>query len=296
MPTTTPQYRLVIFEAIDDPMEVRELVCRVTGMHPTDAVQWLARAPGTWPQPLAETTVRDLLDGFYEAGIAAEAWRTDLFPDLSPPRTIHRAACMKEGFRIEGLRAEPTHWVPWDRFELICAGRISSEDELRNVQAPRWPSTVVSGIRALALMKPQPTSRRARATRIPRDPVGEAIIVRRDPRIAFRVVENQMNYAYLGERLSTSAADNFPVFLADLCARADAAYITDSTRSLLENREPGQHAFPSSQALLDHATHRLLWSWYRRDRDLQSPSPGSESTSDPDSEPQRDTDDVVDTP
>lgn len=161
MPTTSPQYRLVIFDAIDEPLELRDLVCRATGMHPTDVVQWLARAPGTWPQPLEETTIRELLDGFYEAGIAAEAWRTDLFPDLSPPRTIHRAACMKEGFRIEGLRAEPTHWVPWDRIDLICAGGITAEDEFRNVQSPRWPSTVVSGIRALALMKPQPTTRRA---------------------------------------------------------------------------------------------------------------------------------------
>ena len=81
-----------------------------------------------------------------------------------------------------------------------------------------------------------------------------------------------MNYAYLGERLSQSAAENFPVFLADLCARADAAYITPSTRSLLERRDPGEHEFPSSQALLDYATHRLLWSWYRRDRDAQSES------------------------
>ena len=161
MSKTPHQYRLVIFEAIDEPMELRDLVCRVTGMHPTDAVQWLARAPGTWPQPLEETTVRALLDGFYEAGVAAEAWRTDQFPDLSPPRTIHRAACTKEGFRIEGLRGEPTHWVPWDRIELICAGVISAEDEFRNVQSPRWPSTVVSGIRALALMKPHPTNRRA---------------------------------------------------------------------------------------------------------------------------------------
>ncbi len=79
-----------------------------------------------------------------------------------------------------------------------------------------------------------------------------------------------MNYAYLGERLSQSAAENFPVFVADLCARADTAYITPSTRSLLERREPGEHEFPSSQALLDYATHRLLWSWYRRDRDAQS--------------------------
>jgi hypothetical protein len=281
MPKTPPVYRLVIFEPIAEPAELRDLVCRVTGMHPTDAVQWLARAPGTWPQPLDATTVRGLLDGFYEAGVAAEAWRTDLFPDLSPPRTIHRAACMKEGFRIEGLRAEPTHWVPWDRIELVCAGRISTEDQFRNVQPPRWPSTVVSGIRALALMKPNPTSRKGRASRIPRDPVGEAVIVRRDPRIAFRVVENHMNYAYLGNRLSHSAAENFPVFVADLCARADAAYITDSTRSLLENREPGEHEFPSSLALLEYATHRLLWSWYRRDRDAQPGRRAAGETSDP---------------
>ena len=50
------------------PQELRDLVCRVTGMHPTDAVQWLARAPGTWPQPLEEPEVRKLLDGLYEAG------------------------------------------------------------------------------------------------------------------------------------------------------------------------------------------------------------------------------------
>ena len=53
--------------------------------------------------------------------------------------------------------------------------------------------------------------------RLPRAPVGEILIVRRDPRIAFRVVENQMNYAYLGDRLKSSAAENFPIFLADLC-------------------------------------------------------------------------------
>jgi hypothetical protein len=271
MPTTPARYRLVIFQPIEEPHAVRDLVCRVMGMHPTDAVQWLARAPGTWPQLMAEDEVRKLLDGLYELGIAAEAWRTDQFPELSPARTVHRAACLAEGFRIQGLRGEPTHWVPWDRIELICAGRISAEDEYRHVQPPRWPSTVVAGIRALTLMKPQPSSRRARAMRIPRDPVGEVLIVRRDPRIAFRVVENQMNYAYLGRRLSQSAAENFPVFVADLCARADTAYLTPSTRSLLQGRDPGEYEFPSSQSLLEYATHRLLWSWYRRDRDAQSP-------------------------
>ena len=251
------------------------MICRLTGMHPTDVVQWLARAPGVWPQPLDESVVRKLLDGLYESGVAAEAWRADQFPELSPARTVHRAACLDEGLRIEGLRGEPTHWVPWDRVEMICAGKVTAEDEIRDVQKLRWPSAVVAGIRALALQKPRPMDRMARAIGSPRDPVGEVLIVRRDPRIAFRVVENQMNYAYLGKRLQSSAAENFPVFLADLCARADQAYLTPSTRALLERRDPADFVFPSSQAILEYATHRLLWSWYRRDREAQGQGPGT---------------------
>jgi hypothetical protein len=294
MSTTPARYRLVIFDPIEEPQEVRDLFCRVTGIHPTDAMQWIVRAPGVWPRPLEEAEVRRILDGLYDLRVPAEAWRSDLFPELSPARTVHRAACLADGFRTEGLRGEPTHWVPWDRIELICAGRIAAEDEFRNVYAPRWPSAVVAGFRALVLMKPNPSSRRARATRIPRDPIGEVIVVRRDPRIAFRIVENRMNYAYLGRRLSQSAAENFPVFVADLCARADAAYLTPSTRSLLEGGDPSAHEFPSSQALLDYATHRLLWSWYRRDRaeqvgwDAPETAADDESADDDDERPDDD--------
>jgi hypothetical protein len=277
MSSSPPLYRLVVFDAVDDPQQLRDVVCRATGMHGTDAVQWLARTPGTWSKPLEERAVRELLDGFYEAGIAAEAWRADQYPELNPARTVHRAACLDDGLRIEGLRAEPTHWIPWDRIELICAGRIYALDEFRHVQSPQWPSVVVSGIRALALLKPRPSARRARATRIPRDPVGEVIVVRRDPRIAFRVVENKMNYAYLGEDRSQTAGENFPVFVADLCHRSKHAFITPSTRALLEPAERGDCQFPSSQSLLDYATHRLLWSWYRRDRDAQMRLPETNS-------------------
>ena len=85
-----------------------------------------------------------------------------------------------------------------------------------------------------------------RASRVSHDPVGEVVIVRTDPLIAFRVIENQMNYAYLGERLSPTAASNFPIFLSDLCARADRATITPSTRAFLNKEDPDAASFPSS--------------------------------------------------
>jgi len=270
MPSTPPRYRVVIFDAVDDPRPLRDLVSRATGAHPTDAVQWLARAPGAWPKDLDESTTRTLLDGLYEFGIAAEAWRADQFPELSPARTVHRAACLDDGLRIEGLRAEPTHWVPWDRVELICAGRATGESG-RGGASIHWPSAVVTGLRALALRKPKPLSVN-RASRSSAESADEVVVVRRDPRIAFRFVENQMNYAYLGDRLKESAADNFPTFLADLCKRSIQAVLTDSTHALLERRDGGAAEFASSQAILDHATMQLLWSWYRRDRDSRNQS------------------------
>src|SRR4051794_37952156 len=96
----TNDYRLVVFAEPDDPQEVRDLICGVTGIHPTDAMQWVGRSPGIWPQPLAEGEARELLDGLYDLGVPAEAWRVDRLPDLSTPRTIHKAACLADGLRI----------------------------------------------------------------------------------------------------------------------------------------------------------------------------------------------------
>ncbi len=190
----------------------------------------------------------------------------DLFPSLSPPRTIHGAACLPEGFRVTGLRGEPTHWVPWDKIELIAAGKVDVEDEFRDVLPATWVTAVSTGLNAL-LRRPQMIARKHRAVRITRDPVGELILVRRDPRVTFRVIENKMNYAYLGQRLWPSAAENFPIFVGDLRDMATAAYVTNSTLALLEHGPKEDFSFPTSQSLLDYATHRLLWSWYRRDRD-----------------------------
>lgn len=266
MPNPDDGYRLVLFTAPEDPQAVRDLLCRVTGIHPTDAMRWVARSPGIWPRPLSAAEARALLDGLYELRVPAEAHRADLLPNLGPPRTVHKVACLPDGFRADGLRGEPTHYVPWEKIELVAAGMVRAPDEFKDVAPPTWVTAVSTGLNAL-LRRPQMIARRQRAVRVPRDPVGEAIVVRRDPRVAFRLVANQMNYAYLGERIWPSASENFPILLGDIRDSAEDAYVTATTDGLLKGGAPSDYTFESSHDLLDYATHRLLWSWYRRDRD-----------------------------
>ncbi len=267
------KYRLVVFDELEDSRKVRDLFAEVTGAHPTDAMQWVARVPGVWPKILDEGDTRRLLDGLYQLEVAAEAWRVDAFPDLSRPQTIHSAACLEGGLRVSGLRGEPTHWVPWDKVELVAAGKIEARDQVREVTPPGWVSALSTGFRAAIGRGPR-MPRKARAMRSPRDPLGEVIIVRREPRLALRVVENQMNYGYLGDRLRPSAAENFPLLLADVRRLASAAYVTPPTDALLAGGDPDDYEFDSSKELLDDATLCLLWNWYRRDRDRDTQGTG----------------------
>ena len=105
--------------------------------------------------------------------------------------------------------------------------------------------------------------------RIPRDPVGEVIVVRRDPRLAFRIVETKMNYGYLGDRLNHSAAENFPILVGDLRRLARPPIVTPTTTTSSTAATPKISSSTARKALLDYATLRLLWGWYRRDRDAR---------------------------
>jgi hypothetical protein len=269
-------YRLVVFDAPDDPEAARDVVVRATGMHAADAMRWVARTPGVFPRFITEAQVRPILDGFYDLGVAAEAWRSDSFPDFSKPRTIHEAACLPEGLRTRGLHGEPTHWIPWNLIEVVSAGRVTADDEFRGVEPPRWTSALAMGIKMLVRRQRLPPRTR-RANRILRDPIGEVYIVRREPRLVLRLAADQMNYASLGPRLRHSSAENFPILLSAIVAQANEAWVTQPTHTLLElstrkepaapGGEPKDCDFQSSRDLLDFTTVQLLWSWYRRDRD-----------------------------
>jgi hypothetical protein len=54
---------------------------------------------------------------------------------------------------------------------------------------------------------------------------------------------------------------------------------------MLEGRDPGEYEFPTSQAIIEYATHRLLWSWYRRDGDSRIRPPEGQGSGEHDAQP-----------
>jgi len=89
-----------------------------------------------------------------------------------------------------------------------------------------------------------------------------------------------MNYAYLGDRLSAAAAENFPVFLTT-SAPAPRARRHPADPLVLDRRPAHEHESPARgpSRLLDPPPP--LESWYRRDRDAAATrAPGPRTATD----------------
>lgn len=281
MSSDNDAFLLVVFDAIEDVDAVRNLLCEATGLHPTDATQWIARMPCVSMRPLPKVQAERVLDGLYDLGIAAEARQARSLPTLTPVRAVHDVACLPQGFRVKGLRGEPIHWVPWSKIELIDAAWVAQADETRAIGAPTWAAAVRNAVNTVMGRPRQVLGRRPRTMRITREPARELILVRREPQLALRLSEGDLNYSYLGERLRPTAAENFPLLLDDLCTRASDAYLTKSTRALWKGPDSTakEYQFESTHALIDDAVLWVLWNWYQRDRkaDMNAPDDSDEN-------------------
>ena len=255
-------YRLVIHSEGVDPHLIRDLLAEELDMHGTDAMRLAAHAPGVIPHELSLDKVRILVERLTQAGLDAEGWLADQLPDLSGPREVHRLQCLAGGLQTVGLRNEPEHWVPWSQIELISVGMVPQVPKQRRVESPGWSR--VSGAAAATAFGPIASAFRPRVSKtikVQQPSVVELWIVRNRPVQALRIHQEQMNYEYLADRLQSSSAANFRLFLEDLLRSAPQASITPATHSFLVYERPGRHHFSSSQQLMEYTTWQLLIRW-----------------------------------
>lgn len=242
-PAATDAYRVVVFARPDDPVELADVLHRMLGVHPTDALVHARTAPGVLPETLAGAQAEVLVAEIAQIGLSAQALPASEVPELEDAIVVHRADCGAAGLDVHGLHDGEHFIIPWSDIDLIAIGQVPQELSRHYVTGEM---TTLSAAR-----------RTSKAPiNLPLPPGPAAWILCRER--VLRIDHKRMNYEYLGKRKTFSATANFRLFVDDIIARAPQAYLTPSTRDFLERGSVSDYSFDSAEKLKHDAILHLI--------------------------------------
>jgi hypothetical protein len=238
-------YQVVVFTPADDFHKLRDLLVESFGMTTIDAQIHVHSLPGLLPNLSTKHAAAQLAAAIRELGSDATIVASDEVPKLGKVPTVHHARCSDAGLELIDLRGEPASVIAWNNIDLISVGLVCQQSQ-HQIGAP--PTAMVQ----LA------TSRGSEQTVPAEHDSLELLIVTKNPQRAYRVDHAQMNYEYLGRRMSSSATVNFRRFVQDLVNRAGSAKLAPATNAFLQHGFARHYHFRSSEELKRDATFRLL--------------------------------------
>jgi hypothetical protein len=92
---SSPTYRVVVFAAPDDPLELSEVLEETLELHATDASVHARAAPGVLPLLLTREKADRLAAGITAVGLGAEVVADTDLPALARATVVHHAACIE---------------------------------------------------------------------------------------------------------------------------------------------------------------------------------------------------------
>lgn len=238
-------YRVVVFARPDDPTELADVLHRVLGIHPTDALVHARAAPGALPDKLTSERAEVLVAEIATLGLSAQVLPAAEVPEFEHVVVVHRATCGEAGLDVQGLHDEQHFVVPWADIELIAIGQVPQE------VARHYATGEMAALSAARRTSKPPID-------LPLPPGAAAWIVCRTPQRELRIDHKRMNYEYLGKRKTFSATANFRLFVDDVIARTPHAYLTPSTRDFLERGSVSNYSFDSADKLKHDAILHLV--------------------------------------
>src|SRR5262245_10907295 len=123
----TARFCVVVYAAPDDPQELGDVLERVLGLHPTDALVQARTAPGPLTADLPRETAERLAAEISQIGVRAEAVPAESVPEFKNIVVVHHARCLDSGLEVLGLSAQERTLVPWNDIDLISVGQIPQE-------------------------------------------------------------------------------------------------------------------------------------------------------------------------
>ena len=231
-----PGYCVVLFSLPDDPHEMRDMLVKTLGLHPSDAQIAVRSSPGVLPMRLEQAQAAALVSSAAELGVAAAALPESEVPDFEHGEIVHHLRCVEEGIEVIDFHGRSTDLVPWSCLRVMSIGHVSGERTSDFLVEPSATSGLAPRLRF-------PPTDSAVHTGL------EAWLVRGNPWAGLRINANQMNYEYLGDRKTDSASKNFGMFIADVLHRTPLIYLTPASRAFLEHSLVRHYEFHSADEL-----------------------------------------------
>ena len=230
-PSAAKDHRLAMLAPPEDRDAAIEVMRDSLGFNTIDARVRLHHVPGVWSELFDSSTADRGAKLLNELGAEAYPVCAADVPDLKSAQTLHHVRCRPEGFVIVSLSGDPGETIPWERLSVLS---IADVEGLRE----NSPNPFVDGVFRRAVGG-GPLDKKSEFHGF------ELWLLCESPFRAFRMDAEQMNYEYLGERLSTSGGENFGHLVSDICQFAPQLILTKLARSYRENPFQGLHHLPS---------------------------------------------------
>jgi len=246
MATTRAEYRVAVFAVPADEEAFLQVLQDRLGMNGIDARIHLHELPGLLPDRLEQPVAIELAAAIRELGVEAQAVATADLPVLEHVASAHHVRCGESGLELIGTSGGVDETIPWSQLKLVSIADVPLESVRHYVARPT------------AVIRAGPG--RVSPPSLDKPPVrgAEMWIICEGPFRAIRIDHREMNYEYLGDRKSSSAAANFSLFVADLAVWAPQLYWTPAARAFRRRAPAAEYRFDSRQAHRDATMLQVL--------------------------------------
>lgn len=217
--TESHGYRLAVTSIPEDRDSCVKAIHETLGWTSIDAKQRLRHVPSVWPDLIDESSASGAAERLRYLGANVIIVPAADVPDLQQARTLHHVQCTEAGLAIFSVAGDPEAVVNWGDISVLSVASVGGLNTKMDHPLPNGVFRHASGI--------------ARYDDTPERYGLELWIVAGNPARIWRVAASEMNYQYLGDRLSPASDENFSTLVNDLQRLASHAALSTTTESYL---------------------------------------------------------------
>jgi hypothetical protein len=217
--TDESSYYVVLSKITDlDPDRLAAILCSELKMLRYDAISYLRNHWGMLSRTEDEVKARGLHHKFKEVGIDTFVLPSSELRDVSAARVLKKAVPESGGLSFEEDGQNIV--IPWGSFIMICAGMVEGSETVTEVLAPdgkvgKWVArTGISPITAVAITAERAKKREKVKEKTTQDYYLD--LVAKESGDNVRIVGNNFDYSYLGERKGYNVLMNFKSLVMDI--------------------------------------------------------------------------------